>query len=189
MKTIQNTIVIVLLFIANAVAAQSFTKMSAQQAHLAGSGISAQAPMAGSGISAQVPSMTTPYANPILNRKVTVNAGQYTIGSARQNVSPMYVPVPRKAGAILPPKGTSGPAIWIGKDVNVNVGKDDIAGVGDLTIFTQDVTGTRTNQHDDRPGEMTPIGDALIPFLLMLLMYALFLLVRGDVRNEQEIME
>lgn len=177
MKTIQNTVVIVLLFIANAVAAQSFTKMSAQQAHLAGSGISAQAPS----------SLVTPYSNPILNRKITVNPNQYAVGVARQNVTPMYIPVPRKAGAILPPKGTSGPAIWVGKDVNVTVGKDDVAGVGDLTIFTQDVTGTQTNQHDDRPGELTPIGDALIPFLILLLIYALFLLVRGDVRDEQEL--
>lgn len=180
MKTIQNTIVIVLLFIANAVAAQSFTKMSAQQAHLAGSGISAQAP-----------SLVTPYSNPLLNRKVTVDPNRYAIGSARQNVTPVYgaYKAPRLGGGIVKP-GKDLPGHWIGSDANHTLPNINDGNGSGLGIFNQDDVkgnGGLVEESDYRPGELAPIGDALIPFLIMLLIYVLFLLVRGDARDEQEL--
>lgn len=180
MKTIQNTIVIVLLFIANAVAAQSFTKMSAQQAHLAGSGISAQAPS----------SLVTPYSNPILNRKITVNPNQYAVGT-RQAVNAVAPVSPRKVGGTLPVKPTNTlPGHWIGSDAKTELPNVN-AGVGSgLGIFDQETVknnGGLVEESDYRPGELAPIGDALIPFLIMLLIYVLFLLVRGDARDEQEL--
>lgn len=197
MKTIQNTIVIVLLFIANAAAAQSFTKMQSS-VRRPGEGLyESAAPafrststvqLAGNLPSAEAPSYKN--SNSMLERKITINPTQYKVSA---NLNPFAAATPIIVKGSLS-GGSSGSGIGGATPGNPGTGSGENQGETDNGLNLNPGKGgtpglTGKGEEDLANGQYLPIGDALIPFLLMLLMYALFLLVRGDVRNEQEIME
>lgn len=198
MKTIQNTIVIVLLFIANAAAAQSFTKMQST-VRRPGEGLyESAAPAFRSTSTVQLagnlPSAADPQfrnTNSLLNRKITVNPSQYKVAV---NANPYAAPIAKGAltGGSAGFGGGSG-TVSGGPGTGAGEDKGETAG-GDLNLNPTNPNPDSgsgeggSNNGFDRPlGELSPIGDALIPFLLLLLIYALFLLVRGEVRDDQEL--
>lgn len=136
---------------------------------------------------------------------ITVNPSAYRIGGAATQVSgsayktpvnkaPLYkAPVATGGGLSKPTDGSlsgtisgSVPVVKSGLANSVaaySESNDDDNPWGDV----HDSGNTSVNPGPFQPGGGVPIGGPFVPFIIMLLMYALFLLVRGDVRDEQEI--
>lgn len=197
---------ILLLFCAMCAEAQSFTSMRSQKM-VQTTGV-AQAPQLQYSNSMLNPYSASPvrtavqssdlvkepqfeYSNSMLDRNINVR--QFKAVGKQQNASYSVSPI-RTA---LQPVGASrvSPLPTLTRtDKSVFSGSkgDDFSnkmeGVGDLGIFTEDKNYGKGDwgEGDYRPGEYTPLGDYLVPMLILLLCYSLFLLVRGEAREERE---
>lgn len=135
------------------------------------------------------------YSNSMLDQKVSVHAIKPVSKQQNGNFS-------ATRGISLQPVGAHtvsyAPVLnRPGKVTSSNIfGKTDLTleqkkGIdgSSLGLFTEDFltdNGLDRGQGDYRPGELTPLGDALIPMLILLLCYCLFLLVRGEAREDRE---
>lgn len=136
---------------------------------------------------------------------ITVNANAYRVGapaaSASRTAAPVYTAAPKAApvrgGMLSGGSSQSGLVNTVGATTPAQL--NNIAGVsnGKVAGATPLGGGYRPDPEPDEDGEITdpvygtgvvnePVGGLFVPFILMLLVYALFLLVRGDAREEQE---
>lgn len=134
---------------------------------------------------------------------ITVNPNAYRVGAASAAVrtaAPVYnapKAAPVRGGLLSGGSIQSGLVNTIGATTPVQL--NNIAGVsnGKVAGTTPLGGGYRPDPEPDEDGDKNdpvygsgvvpePIGGPFVPFILMLLVYALFLLVRGDAREEQE---
>lgn len=122
------------------------------------------------------------YTNPLLNRKVTVkSAAASQQKSAYSPVAPLSGRGIYTGGA----KSTKGGGL---RGAASSFGGSPIISYGGTTAGSEVAAvadgGLDIGDGDFQPGQITPLGDALIPMIILLLCYCLFLLVRADAKAD-----
>lgn len=123
---------------------------------------------------------------------ITVNPNAYRVGAtsaAVRTAAPVYnapKAAPVRGGLLSGGSVQSGLVNTIGATAPVQI--NNIAGQSTASLNALNDKGEWVPEGDPLPGGTTrvPVGGPFVPFILMLLVYALFLLVRGDAREEQE---
>lgn len=126
---------------------------------------------------------------------ITVNPNAYRVGAtpaAVRTAAPVFgapKAAPVRGGLLSGGSAQSGLVNTVGPTAPVQI-NNKVASVSNPSI------NWHADEDDDEdedvtpggyPGGVVPVGGPFVPFILMLLVYALFLLVRGDAREEQEI--
>lgn len=132
-------------------------------------------------------------SNSMLNRRIAINATPY---STRQQPGSNAAALPRRASALggsRTPNGGLGTGNGFGNrkpewaDSGNRVNNGGHLNFGGNGVGNGGSSGSNNGNGDNRhPGETSPLGDYLLPMLILLLCYSLFLLVRGEAREERE---
>lgn len=180
MKFVSKYISLILLLLCATVAeAQMFSSMQSQKM-VSSTGITT-AP-------------TFQNSNSLLDRNITVRPMQQVskqAGTSSYSAAPIYTGRHSSVQPVGAPKAASAITTTNGNIFGTTASTmgDKKEGLGGLGLFTEEALrdgGLDVGYGDYRPGEITPLGDAFVPLVLLLLCYCLFLLVRGDARKDQE---